>query len=98
MTKKTAVKKKKITFEVLAEPKSKVFIAGSFNNWSDTKKELVDKKGDGYYTGALILAPGEYEYKFVINGEWQIDPENPNFNQNKMGTLNSVVRIEIDKK
>ncbi len=97
MAKKAAPKKKRVTFEVMAEPNSKVFVAGSFNNWSDKAKQLKDKDGNGCYSGALMLEPGEYEYKFVINDNWQIDDENPLFNQNKLGTLNSVIKVEIKK-
>ena len=93
MAKKTTIRRKRVKFEVLAEPNSKVFLAGSFNAWSDTAKELKEKDGDGCYSGTLLLEPGEYEYKFVINGKWLIDSENPNFNQNKMGTLNSLVKV-----
>lgn len=91
--KKATVKRKRVKFEVLAEPKTKVFLAGTFNDWSDSAKELKEKDGDGCYAGTLLLVPGEYEYKFVIDGNWQIDAENPNFNQNKLGTLNSVVKV-----
>ena len=94
--KKTVVKRRRVKFEVLAEPNSKVFLAGSFNDWKSDTKELKEKDGDGIYTGSLLLEPGEYEYKFVINGEWLIDSENPNFSQNKLGTLNSVVKVEAN--
>lgn len=93
MKKQTTVKRKRVKFEVLAEPNLKVFLAGSFNEWNGTAKELKEKNGDGCYSGTLLLEPGEYEYKFVIDGKWQIDSENPNFNQNKLGTLNSVVKV-----
>lgn len=94
MAKKTTVKKRRVKFEVIAESGSKVFLAGSFNDWSDSAKELKEKDGDGCYTGTMLLEPGEYEYKLVINGKWLIDSENPNFTQNKLGTLNSVVKVE----
>lgn len=94
--KKATVKRRRVKFEVLAEPDSKVFLAGSFNNWDGETKQLKEKDGDGVYTGTLLLEPGEYEYKFVINGEWLIDSENPNFSQNQMGTLNSVVKVEAN--
>ncbi len=94
MAKKATVKKRRVKFEVMAEPGSKVFLAGSFNEWSDNAKALKEKDGDGCFTSTMLLEPGEYEYKFVINGEWLIDSENPNFNQNKLGTLNSVVKVE----
>lgn len=98
MKKKATPKRKRVTFEVFTEPNAKVFLAGTFNDWKDSAKVLKDKDGDGCYSGALLLLPGEYEYKFVIDGEWQIDADNPNFTQNKMGTLNSVVVVEEKEK
>lgn len=42
----------------------------------------------------MMLEPGVYEYKFVINGEWKIDERNPNFVPNDIGSLNSVLELE----
>jgi len=86
--------KKQITFQIQAKPGSKVFLAGDFNNWDCTKKELLDKDGSGLYIGSIPLKPGTYEYKFHINDTWCVDSENPNFRPNKMGTLNSVIVAE----
>lgn len=45
-------------------------------------------------TGCTIhLAPGTYEYKFVVDGEWVLDESNPNFAANDFGTLNSVINV-----
>ena len=46
MSKKATVKRKRVKFEVLAEPNTKVFLAGTFNDWSDSAKELKEKDGD----------------------------------------------------
>lgn len=92
--KKQAVKRKRVKFEIEAAPKSQVFLAGTFNDWSDSAKELSYKEDSECHVGTLLLEPGEYEYKFIIDGDWQIDAENPNFTQNKIGTLNSVVKVE----
>ncbi len=54
--KKTASKTQRIAFSVRAEVGSKVFLAGSFNNWDPTAKEMVDKNGDGFYTTTLPRA------------------------------------------
>ncbi len=86
--------RKKTVFQVQAKPGSKVFLAGDFNNWDCLKKELLDKDGSGFYQGAIVLPPGTYEYKFVINGTWCIDPGNSIFRPNRMGTLNSVIVVE----
>lgn len=50
-----------------------VYVAGSFNDWNDTANRLTDADGDGVYETGVLLAPGRYEYKFVVNGEWKTD-------------------------
>ena len=91
--KKTGPKTQRITFSVRAEVGSKVFLAGCFNNWNPTAKEMVDKKGDGVYAVTLSLVPGDYQYKFVIDGTWCADPECADWIQNDLGTLNSVKHV-----
>ena len=91
--KKPASKNQRVAFSVRAEVGSKVFVAGSFNNWDPTAKELIDKKGDGLFTATLTLAPGSYQYKFVIDGTWCADPECSDWIQNDHGTLNSVKHV-----
>lgn len=93
VARKTAPKNQRIAFSVRAEVGSKVFLAGSFNNWDPTAKEMVDKNGDGLYTTTLSLAPGTHEYKFVIDGTWCADPECADWVQNDHGTLNSVKHV-----
>lgn len=92
--KKTASKTQRVAFSVRAEVGSKVFVAGSFNNWDPTDKEMIDKKGDGVFAVTLTLAPGTYQYKFVIDGTWCADPECADWIQNDHGTLNSVKRVD----
>lgn len=74
-------------------PGKNVCVAGDFNGWQPGRK-LEDRKGDGTYRGRLLLAPGEYQYKFLVDGEWRSDPENPNFVPNEFGSLNSVLIVK----
>jgi len=92
--KKVAPKTQRVAFSVRAEIGSKVFIAGSFNGWDPTAKQLIDKNGEGLFTATLSLAPGSYQYKFVIDGTWCADPECADWVQNDHGTLNSVKNVE----
>ena len=71
-----------------------VGLAGSFNQWNPTGKKMLDQKNEGVYTASIKLAPGRYEYKFVIDGTWCADPENLDFVRNEHGTLNSVVVVK----
>lgn len=86
--------RKKVQFRVRAEPGSKVYAAGTFNAWDPTSRPLSDKLGDGQYVGFLMLPKGRYEYKFVINGVWCLDPECPEWVANNYGSLNSVVDVD----
>ena len=91
---KGAEAKKRVVLSVKVEPDSTVYLAGSFNDWSATDKKLVDKQGNGIFTTTVTLPPGIYEYKFVINGVWTLDPDpDRDWTQNGLGTLNSVLRV-----
>jgi len=69
---------KAVTFTVHAEKGKAVYVAGEFNDYSATVK----------------LAPGDYQYKFVIDGTWCADPENVNAVANDQGTFNSVITVK----
>lgn len=87
-------KVRRVDFSVRAGEGSKVFLAGSFNAWDPTAKKMVDKAGDGVFTVTISLPVDTYEYKFVIDGIWCVDPECTEWVQNELGTLNSVKRVE----
>ncbi len=93
VAKKPASKAQRVVFSVRAEVGSKVFLAGSFNNWDPTAKAMIDKSNDGLYSVTLTLEPGIHQYKFVIDGTWCADPECADWIQNDHGTLNSVKHV-----
>lgn len=68
-----------------------VYLAGSFNDWNPKGRRMDKRDVDGYYRTTLRLKPGQYEYKFVVNGtDWQSDPENPD----ESGPFgNSAIRV-----
>jgi 1,4-alpha-glucan branching enzyme len=86
--------RKRVIFEVQTKPGSTVCLAGDFNNWDCSKKQLTDKESNGIFQCAMMLGPGTYEYKYYINDTWCVDPSNPNFKPNEMGTLNSVITVD----
>ena len=91
---KRSTAKRRVVFKLNAEAGKTVSIAGSFNDWDPEAKYLKDKNNTGEYVGILMLAPGVYEYKFVIDGVWHLDENNSNFSPNDFGTLNSVIEVE----
>jgi len=82
-----------VTFVLEETPGRRVAVAGSFNEWKP-ERELADRNGDGVYRARLMLEPGEYQYKFVVDGEWRLDPANPNFVPNDFGSLNSILVVK----
>lgn len=95
--KKSAAKKPalaSVQFTFRADPGKQVFLSGDFLNWDPAGKALTDKKNEGVYSATMKLAPGRYEYKFVVDGVWCVDPECADFVQNDQGTLNSVIEVK----
>lgn len=85
--------KKTVTFQTLARLGSRVFVAGTFNDWNPSSHPLEYRAEDGVFQTTLLLAPGYYEYKFVIDGLWHIDCSCPNWVLNPSGGLNSVLTV-----
>ncbi|MFQ6613995.1 MAG: alpha-amylase family glycosyl hydrolase, partial [Fidelibacterota bacterium] len=72
---------------------STVVVMGGFNDWSRTALPLSDNDGDGTWERTVYLKPDRHEYKFVVDGEELIDPENPVFVSNNIGGWNSILDL-----
>ncbi len=58
----------------LGRPARAVAVAGEWNGFSPTATPMADV-GGGVFRAEVNLAPGDYGYKFVIDGsEWTLDP------------------------
>lgn len=68
-----------------------VIVTGSFNGW-DRQSYRMARQG-GKWILPLYLQPGKYTYKFIVDGNWIIDPSNKLYEQNETGTDNSVLWI-----
>ncbi|MBQ7395886.1 MAG: glycogen-binding domain-containing protein [Lentisphaeria bacterium] len=85
--------KRRVEFTCSADAESSVFVAGSFNDWDPNFSEMKYDRERKVFACEVKLAPGTYEYKFVVNGVWGLDCENDNVSANDFGTLNSVVEV-----
>jgi 1,4-alpha-glucan branching enzyme len=90
------IQKRRITFKFEASEAKEAILAGDFNSW-DTKKHTMKKDDKGRWTKIVTLAPGRYEYKFLVDGEWQNDPNNDQVVHNSFGTLNNHLTVEISR-
>jgi len=90
-----AVKKcpqKKVTFKISAPNAKDVRLAGDFNSW-DSSNATLTKSKDGIWKRDLTLKSGRYEYKYLVDGQWQRDPLNKLFVTNTFGSENSVIEL-----
>ncbi len=92
MPKKTQIKKKRVVFALDAAGAKEVSLVGTFNLW-DANKHSMKREKDGVWKKIIVIPPGTYEYKFLVDGEWWNDPKNQNQCQNEHGTLNSVITV-----
>lgn len=85
-------KKRKITFVLDAPGASEVYIAGDFNAWAP-RTHSMKPDGNGRWVTQLRLGPGRFEYKFIVDGRWVMDPANARQCPNCFGTANSVLTV-----
>ncbi len=72
-------------------PKS-VGIAGDLNSWNPASTPM--RLEDGDWVVDLKLDPGDYPYKFVVDGEWVMDAQNGEKISNGQGGFNSLLSID----
>jgi 1,4-alpha-glucan branching enzyme len=85
--------KSEVTFVLrFAQPVRNVRVVGSFNAW-DEEQGRMQKGKNGEWRKRVNLQPGRYEYKFVVDGEWQVDPDASESVRNQFGTENSVLQL-----
>ncbi|KAI4328374.1 hypothetical protein L6164_020731 [Bauhinia variegata] len=68
---------------------SEVLLAGSFDGWSSQRR--MEKSDTGIFSLSLKLYPGSYEIKFIVDGEWRIDPLRPIVQNN--GYVNNLLVV-----
>jgi 1,4-alpha-glucan branching enzyme len=69
-----------------------VCIAGTFNQWQPAAKAM-HLAGNGHWLKETALAPGTYEYRLVVDGQWMADPLATETVANPFGGRNSVLNV-----
>jgi 5'-AMP-activated protein kinase regulatory beta subunit len=90
---KQNIKRRRVSFSFESADAREVILVGDFNNWN-LQKHAMKHNGDGTWNKTVMLAPGRYEYKFFVDGNWKIDPQNGQTSSNSFGTQNSVLNLE----
>lgn len=82
-----------VSLEYFNPTAREVQVAGSFNNWQAQATPMARQDG-GNWTAGLRLKPGPYEYRLVVDGQWQDDPMAAHFVSNPYGGLNGVLEVK----
>ena len=72
-----------------------VRIAGDFNDWSPDDNFKLEKDKEGIWRTKLSLSPGRYQYKLVIDGQWQEHSSNPHKVESPFGGFNSLIDVSL---
>lgn len=82
----------RVRFEFTHPTAGTVCIAGTFNHWHPDNKAM-HTSGTGHWWKETALAPGTYEYCFVVDGQWMPDPLARETVPNPFGGRNSVLTV-----
>lgn len=81
-----------VGFRVLAPGAAAVSVAGSFNDWSTAAIPMQPASG-GWWEARIVLAPGTYEYAYVIDGQWTTPPEALLTVEDGFGGTNGILEV-----
>jgi len=94
---KAAGRKVRVTFAMPAmEGVTNLYLAGSFNDWSDTATPM-ERGADAGWSVTLSLETGwAYQYRFRDqDGGWHNDGSADSYLPNEFGSENSVVDLTV---
>jgi hypothetical protein len=81
------------TFRLKGYPDARVVaLAGTFNDWNQS--QLLFGREEGGWVCRIELDPGVYRYKFVVDGDWLLDPSNPDTAEDEAGNVNNVIEVK----
>ena len=81
-----------VRFEFTHLTATTVAVAGTFNDWHPTTKSM-HPIGSGHWLKETALAPGAYEYCFIVDGQWLPDLLARETAPNPFGGRNSILKV-----
>jgi chromosome partitioning protein len=82
------VKPEGVVFSLEAPDAHRVQLVGDFNDWATDDMEHVGR----FWRKLVNLEPGRYQYRFIVDGQWQSDPLNE-LKEPCPGGHNSVIEL-----
>ena len=89
---KRKIYRRKITFSLKAPNAKEVFLVGDWNKW-DIQANPMKLDKDGSWKVSLIIPPGRYEFKLLVDGKWREGTKEEQTVPNSFGTFNNVLIV-----
>lgn len=83
---------RKVPFTARLDGAREVLLTGDFTNWSGGALAL-SPRSDGAWSATLQLAPGEYQYRLLVDGQWRDHAEAQRRVPNPYGSENCVLTV-----
>ena len=90
--KEPSSKKEKESFTYFAPSAENVMLVGDFTEW-EQKPVSLKKQKDGTWKANVELEAGEYQYRFLVDGQWQNDEQCPERRDNGFGQQNCIRQV-----
>jgi 1,4-alpha-glucan branching enzyme len=87
--------KREVAFVLNGREAEEVYLCGDFNRWVPHSLPMIRHGENRLWEKRLLLPPGRYEYKFIVDGEWVHDDRACNNVMNAHGSLNSVLEVKL---
>jgi len=81
-----------VAFSIAAPEARQVFLAGEMTDW-DAGKVAMQRDEHGTWHTALDIAPGQWLYKFVVDGRWVQDPATDDHDADGQGGQHSFLFV-----
>ena len=94
---KVSTRTKKTSFQVAWPEADTVALVGNFNEWNEDATPMK-KNRSGVWKADLALDEGNYEFRYLVNGnEWRNDDDTAS-TPNVFGSYNSAFSVEMPQK
>lgn len=87
------IKRRRVTMTLEAPDARAVSLMGDFNQWNEKKHPMMKRK-HGMWMKIIVVPPGQYEYRFLVDGHWRNDPANDRICANCFGSTNNILEIK----
>ena len=83
---------RRIRFQLKAPHAQYVKLAADFTAWDGLPVDMK-RNPEGKWVTTIPLTPGDYEYRFIVDGQWSDDPFAANKAPNPFGTSNAIREV-----